>query len=78
MSPSDGDDGNRGEARLRDYLAELKKDPPESDPRLTGRVTRRARWQHAARGPLQAIGLLLGAVADGLSDLLGADRGSRR
>ena len=78
MSPSDGDNESKGEARLRGYLAELKENPPEPDPHLTGRVTRRARWQHAARGPLQAIGLLLGAVADGLSDLLGADRGSRR
>ena len=77
MSPS-GDYANKGEARLGDYLEELGEDPPQSDPQLTGRVARRARWQQAARGPLQAIGLLLAALADGLSDLLGAKRGPRR
>ena len=78
MSPSERDYENRGEARLGDYLAELNEDPPEPDPHLSGRVARRARWQRAARGPLEAIGLLFAALADGLSAFLGADRGSRR
>lgn len=78
MSPSERDYENDSEARLRDYLDELREDPPAPDPHLTGRVARRARWQQAARGPLQAIGLLFAALAEGLSDLLGAKRGSRR
>ena len=78
MSPSEGDYENKGEARLGRYLGELSEHPPEPDPHLTRQVARRARWQHAARGPLQAIGLLFAALTDGLADFLGANRGSRR
>jgi hypothetical protein len=78
MNPSGEDHVDGGEGRLRDYLEELKGDPPRSDPRMSERIIRDARWQQAARGPLQAIGLLLAAVAEGLSDLLGANRGQRR
>jgi hypothetical protein len=78
MTPSGEDHSSGDEGRLRDYLDELRQDPPRSDPELADRVVRGARWQQAARGPLQAIGLLLATLAEGISDLLGAERRPRR
>jgi hypothetical protein len=78
MNPSGDDHANGGEGRLRDYLEELRDDPPRADPDLAVRVVRGARWQQAARGPLEAIGLLLATLVEGLSDLLGAERRPRR
>ena len=63
-----------GEGRLVAYLEELREDPPAADPALARRVARSARWQHAVRGPLELIGHLGGALADGLAVLLGGSR----
>ncbi len=67
-----------GEGRLVAYLAELREDPPPTDQALARRVHRSARWQHAIREPLQVIGHLSGAIADGVSTLLSGTRGPRR
>ena len=61
-----------GEDRLVAYLGELREDPPVTDAALVRRVNRSARWQHAIRGPLQALGHLGGAVIDGIAALLGS------
>jgi hypothetical protein len=78
MNPSGENHGIGGEARLRGYLDELREDPPRPDPGMADRIVQKARWQQSARGPLQAIGLLLATLAEGLSDLLGAKRRPRR
>jgi hypothetical protein len=62
------------EQRLLAYLEELREDPPTGDESLVRRVNRSARWQHAIRGPLEAIGHLTGAFADGIAALLGGSR----
>jgi hypothetical protein len=66
-----------GEGRLAAYLAELRVDPPVSDEALVRRVQRNARWQQAVRGPLEVIGHLTGAFADGVAALLGDPRRQR-
>jgi hypothetical protein len=78
VTPADQTPADPGEGRLVAYLAELREDPPPSDEALAGRVHRSARWQHAVRGPLQVLGHLSGALADGLSVLLGGTRGRNR
>jgi hypothetical protein len=78
MNSSGDDHTDEGESRLRHYLEELREDPPASDPRMTEGIVRRARWQGAVRGPLQVVGTLFAAVAEGLSALLGAERRPRR
>jgi hypothetical protein len=71
---SGGGPPDPGEGRLVDYLAELRADPPPTDEALVPRVQRSARWQHAIRGPLQVVGHLSGALADGIAALLGGPR----
>lgn len=66
-----------GEGRLVAYLAELREDPPVSDGTLVRRVQRKARWQQAIRGPLEVIGHLTGALADGVATFLGDKRRQR-
>jgi hypothetical protein len=78
VTPPDQAPADPGEGRLAAYLAELREDPPQTDEALARRVKRSARWQHAARGPLQVIGHLSGALADGLTALLGGTRGRNR
>ena len=78
MNAPSTDGADPSEARLHDYLDELREEPPSTDPRMSDRIVRRARWQHAARGPLQAIGMLFAALAEGVSTLIGADREPRR
>ena len=63
-----------GEGRLVAYLAELREDPPPTDEALARRVHRSARWQQAIRGPLEVVGHLTGALADGIAALLGGSR----
>jgi hypothetical protein len=67
-----------GEDRLVAYLEELREDPPVSDTALVRRVNRSARWQSAIRGPLQLVGHLSGALADGIATLLGGSRRTGR
>jgi hypothetical protein len=67
-----------GEGRLLGYLEELREDPPATDTAITKRVHRSARWQHAIRGPLQLVEHLAGALAVGVSALVGLNRGSER
>lgn len=73
-----GGPSDPGEGRLVDYLAEVRADPPPTDEALARRVQRSARWQHAIRGPLQVVGHLGGALADGIVTLLGGPRRSDR
>jgi hypothetical protein len=63
-----------GEGRLGLYLAELREDQPTADAALVPRIQRSARWQLAIRGPLEVIGHLSGAFADGIAALLGERR----
>lgn len=53
------------ERRLAALLAELRAGP-EPDEALIERVIRTARWQHAIRGAVRAVGDLVGAVVDAL------------
>jgi hypothetical protein len=78
VTPPDQTPGDPGEGRLVAYLTELREDPPPTDEALVRRVHRSTRWQHAVRGPLQVIGQLGGALADGLTALLGGTRGRTR
>lgn len=71
MTSSEAPTPDPGEGRLLVYLEELRGDPPATDPTIAGRVQRNARWQHAIRGPLQLVGQLAGALATGVSALLG-------
>lgn len=74
MNPIGENHPDGSETRLRDYLEELRDEPPEPEPPMSARIVRTARWQHAARGPLQAIGMLLDAVAAGIAELFGDRR----
>jgi hypothetical protein len=67
-----------GERRLVAYLEEVSANPPPTDEALAPRVHRSARWQQAVRGPLEVIGHLGGAVADGIAALLSGTRGRDR
>jgi hypothetical protein len=67
-----------GERRLAAYLEEVRENPPPTDEGLARRVRRSARWQHAIRGPLEVVGHLSGALADGLGTLLGGTRRTGR
>jgi hypothetical protein len=78
VTPADQTPADPGEGRLVAYLAELRENPPPTDAALARRVHRSTRWQQAVRGPLQVIGHLSGALADGLTALLGGTRGPRR
>jgi hypothetical protein len=66
------------EGRLIGYLEEVREDPPPTDTTIVRRVNRSARWQHAVRGPLLLIGQLAGALAVGVSALLGSKHRSPR
>lgn len=77
MTRSERPGPDDGEGRLLGYLEELREDPPASDAAIARRVRRSARWQQAARAPLQLVGQLAGAVAAGVSALLGAKPRSR-
>lgn len=64
------------ERRLLELVGALRGQTPEPGADLGARVVRTARWQHAVRAPLAAIGRLAGTVADGLALIAGA--GGRR
>jgi hypothetical protein len=58
------------EQALRRQLELLRDDPPTPSSALSTRVVRAARWQRAVRRPLMTIGVLAGAVRDGVALLL--------
>ena len=66
------------ELRLVRLLALLRAEPAAADAGLSRSVMRSVRWQAVARGALAAIGSVGGAVADGLSLLLGRRSTGRR
>jgi hypothetical protein len=60
------------EARVRDLVQQLRGAPPSPpSTALVRRVVRTARWQRVARGALVAAGQVLGALAQGVSLLVG-------
>ena len=59
------------EARLGQYLGELREDPPAPSAELDRSIVRRARWQQAVRTPVRAVGVLGAALGEGLALVLG-------
>jgi hypothetical protein len=74
VTPAEQTPPDPGEGRLVAYLEEVGENPPPTDEALVRRVHRSARWQHAIRGPLEVVGHLGNALADGLTVLLGGPR----
>lgn len=71
--------GPPAERRLDEHLELLRQGPPEPGRTLRRRTVRTARWQRAIRAPLQIVGLIAGALVDGVAQLLGTGgRGARR
>ena len=64
--------------QLEEYLESLRDEQPEAGPDLVPHIVRRARWQRAVRVPLRAFGSLVGALADGLTVLIGSGEGPKR
>jgi hypothetical protein len=64
------------EERLLGLLLLLRPDRARLDPRFNERVMRSVHWQSAVRGVAAALGSLAGALAEGLTLLLGMRRGS--
>ena len=60
------------ERGLAEHLALLRAEPPRPGSGLAARIVRRARWQRALRSPLRTVGMLAGALADGVRLLTGA------
>ena len=73
---SAGDDLDPAEARLARLFALLRADDERPDA-LTSRVLRRARVQSALLDVVRVVGAIAGAVADGVSVVLGPERTSR-
>lgn len=66
-----GEEPRGAEGRVADLLALLRSDAPDSEVSLGPHVMRTARWQSSLRPPLRAVGLIAGALADGVRLLLG-------
>ena len=62
------------EARVAEYLGELRDDDLRADDRLTRSVVHRARWQQAVRTPVAAVGILTAALGEGMALVLGLRR----
>jgi hypothetical protein len=62
------------EARVAEYLGELREEPPAPDDHLTRSIVRTARWQEAVRTPVRAVAALTSALGDGLALALGLRR----
>ncbi len=69
------DSASPAERKLEEHLELVRRDRPEGGTQLTRRVVRTARWQRAARTPLQAVGRIAAALVDGLALALGGRRG---
>lgn len=65
------DDLSPAERKLAEHLQVIRDAPVEPSRALAPRVVRTARWQRAVRRPLQAVGRLAAAVADGLAIAVG-------
>lgn len=71
--PPDGE--SAAERRLDEHLELLRTTPPQPGRALARQTVRTARWQSAVRAPLRVVGLIAGALLDGMSRLFGS--GSR-
>jgi hypothetical protein len=65
------------ERRLEEHLAVLREDKPQPGKALSTHVVHRARWQMLLRVPLRVVGMVAGALLDGLAALTGARRAPR-
>jgi hypothetical protein len=54
------------------YLELLRTERPEPGRALARRTVRTARWQRSVRAPLRVVGLLAGALFDGVTKLVGS------
>jgi hypothetical protein len=77
LSPEPGE-SNPAARQLETYLDSLRTNPPHPDADLASGIVRRARWQRTIRAPLRAAGTLVAALVDGVTILLGSDRGAQR
>jgi hypothetical protein len=76
MNESTDDRPTAAEARVAEYLASLRAaGAPEGDVSAAGLV-RTVRWQRAVRQPLRLVGVLLGALGDGVGLLARSTRRS--
>ncbi len=69
LTPS-GEEPRGAEGRVVELLGLLRSDPPGSEISLRTSVMRRARWQRAIQPSLRALGLVAGALGDGVRLLL--------
>lgn len=73
------DELTHAERRLVGLLALLRAEPAPADAALARAVIRTVRWQALVRGALAAIGSVGGALAEGVSLVLGSrSSGGRR
>lgn len=75
-APSDEPE-SPAERRLLEHLELVRLDSPASDASLTERILRRARWQTAARHPLEVLGAIASAVTGAIALLIGGGRSTR-
>jgi hypothetical protein len=78
MSTDDPEAVTPVQRRLDEHLELLRVEEPPGDPSLPERVVRSARWQRALRAPVAVVGVVAGAVVDGLRALVVGRGGSTR
>jgi hypothetical protein len=80
MNETDDDRMTPAEERVAGYLVALRDDvgAARKGDGFAASVARTVRWQSVARQPLRLIGVLAGALAEGLELLARSSQGGRR